>query len=77
MSGNTFLQGSIPRFSGENLEKNKTHYAAIVVLSVKYSCTPSQLALAWLLHQGDDIVPIPGMSFPFPYDSLFLQVFLT
>lgn len=45
------------------MEKNKTHYASIAKLSVKYRCSPSQLALAWLLHQGDDILPIPGKSY--------------
>ncbi|KAI5649247.1 hypothetical protein M9H77_35252 [Catharanthus roseus] len=54
--------GEIQRFSGGNMEKNKTHYASIAKLSVKYRCSPSQLALAWLLHQGDDILPIPGTT---------------
>ena len=48
------------RFNGENLEKNKFFYNRIVDLASKHSCTPSQLALAWFLHQGNDIVPIPG-----------------
>jgi hypothetical protein len=49
-----------PRFTGENLEKNKLFYERINVLASKHACTPSQLALAWLLHQGNDIIPIPG-----------------
>ncbi|TKY51204.1 aldo-keto reductase 1 [Spatholobus suberectus] len=51
-----------PRFSGENLEKNKIFYNRLADLASKHSCTPSQLALAWLLHQGNDIVPIPGRT---------------
>ncbi|KAK9289051.1 hypothetical protein L1049_017522 [Liquidambar formosana] len=50
-----------PKFVGENLEKNKLIYARFSNLAEKYACTPPQLALAWLLHQGDDVVPIPGM----------------
>lgn len=51
-----------PRFVGENLEKNKVLYARFADLAAKHSCTPPQLALAWLLHQGDDVVPIPGTT---------------
>ncbi|KAJ1375795.1 NADP-dependent oxidoreductase domain [Sesbania bispinosa] len=49
-----------PRFTGENLEKNKLFYKRLDDLASKHACTPSQLALAWLLHQGNDIIPIPG-----------------
>ncbi|EHA8589881.1 Perakine reductase [Cocos nucifera] len=58
---NSFL-ASFPRFAGENLEKNKTLYARLENLAKKHHCTPSQLALAWILHQGDDVVPIPGTT---------------
>lgn len=51
-----------PRFTGENLEKNKFLYAHFADLAEKHACSPAQLALAWLLHQGNDVVPIPGMS---------------
>ncbi|KAJ8765816.1 hypothetical protein K2173_015677 [Erythroxylum novogranatense] len=51
-----------PRFAGTNLEKNKLIYARLANLADKHGCTPPQLALAWLLHQGDDIVPIPGTT---------------
>ncbi|KAK6146030.1 hypothetical protein DH2020_019899 [Rehmannia glutinosa] len=51
-----------PRFTGENREKNKVLYARFASLAAKHSCTPPQLALAWLLHQGDDVVPIPGTT---------------
>lgn len=51
-----------PRFIGENLEKNKTLYARVEKLAIKNHCTPAQLALAWVLHQGVDVVPIPGTT---------------
>ncbi|KAK7280067.1 hypothetical protein RJT34_25129 [Clitoria ternatea] len=51
-----------PRFTGENLEKNKPFYKRIDDLAFKHECTPSQVALAWLLHQGNDIIPIPGTT---------------
>ncbi|MQM04422.1 hypothetical protein Taro_037222 [Colocasia esculenta] len=51
-----------PRFSGENMEKNKILYARLRNLAEKHQCTPAQLALAWVLYQGDDVVPIPGLQ---------------
>ncbi|XP_059446147.1 perakine reductase-like isoform X2 [Corylus avellana] len=51
-----------PRFMGENLEKNKSLYNKLANLAEKHACTTPQLALAWLLHQGDNIVPIPGTT---------------
>ncbi|KAB1218111.1 Perakine reductase [Morella rubra] len=51
-----------PRFSGENLEKNKILYRKLAILAEKRACTTPQLALAWLLHQGEDVVPIPGTT---------------
>ncbi|KAG5554619.1 hypothetical protein RHGRI_012247 [Rhododendron griersonianum] len=51
-----------PRFTGENLEKNKQLYDRLANLAAKKNCTPPQLALAWLLHQEDNIVPIPGTT---------------
>ncbi|OVA05382.1 Aldo/keto reductase [Macleaya cordata] len=51
-----------PRFVGENLDKNKLLYARVANLAAKHGCTTPQLALAWVLHQGDDIVPIPGTT---------------
>ena len=51
---------SNPRFQGENFAKNLELVAKIEELAREKSCTPAQLALAWLLAQGDDIVPIPG-----------------
>lgn len=49
-----------PRFQGENFQKNLDLVARIEELSRAKGCTPSQLALAWLLSQADFIVPIPG-----------------
>ena len=49
-----------PRFSEESLKTNLELVAAVRQLAAKKSCTPAQLALAWVLAQGDDIVPIPG-----------------
>jgi len=50
----------LPRFQGENYDRNLVLVAALQRLSAPIGCTPAQLALAWLLAQGDDIVPIPG-----------------
>ncbi|MCO5559387.1 hypothetical protein L7F22_012986 [Adiantum nelumboides] len=52
----------MPRFQGENLEKNKVFYERIANLAKKHGCTPEQLALAWVLHQGEHVVPIPGTT---------------
>ncbi len=49
-----------PRFQGANFRKNLELVALIEQIARQKGCTPSQLALAWLLHRGDDIVPIPG-----------------
>ncbi|CAN0920445.1 Probable aldo-keto reductase 1 [Linum grandiflorum] len=51
-----------PRFGGENLDKNKAIYLRLESLAKKHGCSPSQLALAWVLHQGGDVVPIPGTT---------------
>ncbi|MGZ5818675.1 MAG: aldo/keto reductase [Burkholderiaceae bacterium] len=49
-----------PRFQGENFQKNLNLLLEIEAIANDKGCTPSQLALAWVLSQGDDIVPIPG-----------------
>jgi aryl-alcohol dehydrogenase-like predicted oxidoreductase len=49
-----------PRFQGENFYKNLELVEQVKAIATKKGATPSQLALAWLLAQGDDIVPIPG-----------------
>jgi aryl-alcohol dehydrogenase-like predicted oxidoreductase len=54
-----FRRGS-PRFQGENRERNLELVEQLKQIAAEVGCTPAQLALAWLLHQGDDVVPIPG-----------------
>ncbi len=49
-----------PRFQGENFQKNLDLVRQVEEMSKEKGCKPSQLALAWVLAQGDDIVPIPG-----------------
>jgi aryl-alcohol dehydrogenase-like predicted oxidoreductase len=49
-----------PRFQGENFQKNLDLLHGVEDIAKEKSCTPSQLALAWVLAQSDDIVPIPG-----------------
>jgi aryl-alcohol dehydrogenase-like predicted oxidoreductase len=49
-----------PRFQGDNLQANLTIVERVREIADDVGCTPVQLALAWLLHQGDDVVPIPG-----------------
>jgi len=49
-----------PRFQGENFAKNLALVRRIGALAARKGCSPAQLALAWVLAQGDDIVPIPG-----------------
>jgi aryl-alcohol dehydrogenase-like predicted oxidoreductase len=49
-----------PRFQGENFQKNLDLVDHVQRLAAEKHCTPAQLALAWLLAQGNDIVPIPG-----------------
>jgi aryl-alcohol dehydrogenase-like predicted oxidoreductase len=70
--GSGFLAGTVkeipkddfrnnnPKYTGENLKANTDRFAPLMELAKKLGITPAQLALAWLLHQGDDIVPIPG-----------------
>ncbi|KAL9414525.1 hypothetical protein AB3S75_042901 [Citrus x aurantiifolia] len=52
----------LPRFQPENLEHNKKLFERVNEIAVKKGCTPSQLALAWVHHQGDDVCPIPGTT---------------
>jgi len=49
-----------PRFQGDNFSKNLKLVKAVEQIALEKKCLPSQLALAWLLAQGEDIVPIPG-----------------
>jgi len=54
------LRSTMPRFLEENLAKNVLLLNDLRAMAQKYECAPGQIALAWLLAQGDDIVPIPG-----------------
>jgi aryl-alcohol dehydrogenase-like predicted oxidoreductase len=70
--GSGFLSGKVPalskddwrnknpRYIGENLKANNDRFAPLMALAKELGITPAQLALAWLLHQGGDVVPIPG-----------------
>ncbi|KAH7427945.1 hypothetical protein KP509_10G068400 [Ceratopteris richardii] len=51
-----------PRYQTENLHRNEKLFIALYQLATKKECTSGQLALAWLQHQGDDVVPIPGTT---------------
>ena len=51
---------SSPRFQGENFEKNLQLVDRVREMADEKDLTPGQIALAWLLHQGEDVVPIPG-----------------
>jgi aryl-alcohol dehydrogenase-like predicted oxidoreductase len=63
-NGDTFAEDDgrrrFPRFAPENLAHNVSLVRRIADIASRKKCTPGQLALAWLLAQGDDIVPIPG-----------------
>jgi aryl-alcohol dehydrogenase-like predicted oxidoreductase len=51
-----------PRFQGENFQRNLDLVAKVQELARAKRCTPAQLALAWLLSRGQDVVPIPGST---------------
>jgi aryl-alcohol dehydrogenase-like predicted oxidoreductase len=59
LDGTDFRRGS-PRFEEENLKRNLAIVAHVEAIARRKSCTPAQLALAWVLAQGNDVVPIPG-----------------
>lgn len=70
--GSGFLTGTVtdlakddfrnhnPKMSGANLQNNLDRFAPLKALAAELNISPAQLALAWLLHQGDRIIPIPG-----------------
>jgi aryl-alcohol dehydrogenase-like predicted oxidoreductase len=70
--GGGFLTGTIdvlgaddfrnnnPRYQGDNLAANKQRFEPLMNLAEELDITAAQLSLAWLLHQGEDIIPIPG-----------------
>lgn len=64
-SSNDLPEGDVrprffPRFRGENLERNLALVQHLEEMATEKGCQPSQLALAWVLAQGEDVVPIPG-----------------
>jgi aryl-alcohol dehydrogenase-like predicted oxidoreductase len=58
--GDADRRALMPRFQGENFERNLAIVARLRELATARKVTPAQLALAWVLAQGDDVVPIPG-----------------
>lgn len=60
-SNEDFRKG-LPRFQPENLEHNKMLYERVNEMATRKGCTSSQLALAWVHHQGNDVCPIPGTT---------------
>ncbi|GAB4857308.1 hypothetical protein Ancab_015216 [Ancistrocladus abbreviatus] len=52
----------LPRFQPENMDHNKHIFDRVNKIAARKGCTPSQLALAWVHHQGDDVCPIPGTT---------------
>jgi aryl-alcohol dehydrogenase-like predicted oxidoreductase len=56
------IRRSMPRFTPENYAANLKLLPAYHALAKEAGCSPSQLALAWLLHKGEDIIPIPGTT---------------
>jgi len=61
LSDNDFRRGS-PRFADENLQKNLGLLERVEAISERVGATPSQVSLAWVLAQGNDVVPIPGTT---------------
>jgi aryl-alcohol dehydrogenase-like predicted oxidoreductase len=58
--GDSRRSGRFPRLAGDNFERNRERVVALEQVAATKGCTPAQLALAWVLGQGDDVVPIPG-----------------
>ncbi|KAD5508821.1 hypothetical protein E3N88_16524 [Mikania micrantha] len=52
----------LPRLHGKNFDHNKRVYEQVREMAHRKGCTPAQLALAWVQHQGDDVCPIPGTT---------------
>jgi len=57
-----FFFQNLPRFQPENLEKNALIFERVSEMAARKGCTSSQLALAWVHHQGTDVCPIPGTT---------------
>ena len=56
------IRRTMPRFTPENHAKNQALLPPFNAIAAEVGCTPAQLAIAWLLHHGDDILPIPGTT---------------
>ena len=56
------IRRTMPRFSPENHAINQALLPPFNAIAAEVGCTPAQLAIAWLLHQGEDILPIPGTT---------------
>ena len=54
------IRSYLPRFTGENYQRNRTLVDALASIALQKAITPVQLALAWVLARGNEIVPIPG-----------------
>ncbi|MDB5070227.1 MAG: yhdN7 [Candidatus Eremiobacteraeota bacterium] len=60
--GNDDFRRTNPRFSGENAERNAALVDIVRSVAAKHGATPAQIALAWVLSRGEDLVPIPGTT---------------
>ncbi|HEX3427005.1 MAG TPA: aldo/keto reductase [Acidimicrobiales bacterium] len=60
LAANDFRRQTQPRFQGDNLEHNLKLVEVVKEVAARHRCTPGQVALAWVLARGDDVVPIPG-----------------
>jgi aryl-alcohol dehydrogenase-like predicted oxidoreductase len=58
----TDIRRSMPRFAPDNYTANLQQLTAVSQVAKDMGCTPAQLAIAWLLHRGDHIIPIPGTT---------------
>ena len=64
LRGDDDFRHTVPRFQGDNFERNLALVDEVRAIAERRGVSPGQLALAWLLTRGDDIVPIPGTSRP-------------
>jgi len=56
------IRRAMPRFSAEHMAANRQWLPTYLAVAAEVGCTPAQLAIAWLLHKGPDILPIPGTA---------------
>jgi len=56
------IRRAMPRFSAEHMAANRQWLPSYLAIAAEVGCTPAQLALAWLLHKGPNILPIPGTA---------------